>query len=42
LLTADRHARLLDAVVKAAGGVCGVGIVQLVQFALRTQLKRAS
>ena len=42
LLTADRHARLLDAVVKAAGGVCGIGIVQLAQLALRTQIKRAS
>ncbi len=42
LLTADRHARLLDAVVKAAGGVCGIGIVQLAQLALRTQVKRAS
>ena len=26
LLTPDRHARLLDALVKAAGGVCGIGI----------------
>jgi hypothetical protein len=41
LLTADRHARLLDALVKAAGGVCGIGIGQLAQLALRTQIKRA-
>lgn len=41
LLTPDRHARLLDAMVKAAGGVCGVGIGQLAQLALRTQIKRA-
>jgi VanZ family protein len=41
LLTADRHARLLDAVVKAAGGICGIGIGQLAQLALRTQIKRA-
>lgn len=26
LLTADRHGRILDAFVKAMGGVCGVGI----------------
>lgn len=42
LLTADRHARLLDALVKAAGGICGIGIGQLAQLALRTQVKRAS
>jgi VanZ family protein len=41
LLTADRHARLLDAVVKAAGGICGISIGQLAQLALRTQIKRA-
>jgi len=29
LLTPDRHARLLDALVKAAGGLCGIGIGQL-------------
>jgi hypothetical protein len=33
LLTPDRHARLLDAQVKAAGGVCGIGIGQLAQLA---------
>jgi VanZ family protein len=41
LLTPDRHARLLDAVVKAAGGVCGTGIGQLAQLVLQTQVKRA-
>ncbi len=41
LLTPDRHARLLDALVKAAGGVCGIGIGQLAQLVLRTQIKRA-
>jgi VanZ family protein len=41
LLTPDRHARLLDALVKAAGGVCGIGIAQLAQLVLRTQIKRA-
>ena len=34
LLTPDRHARLLDALVKAAGGVCGIGIGQLAQLVL--------
>jgi VanZ family protein len=41
LLTPDRHARLLDALVKAAGGVCGIGIGQLAQIALRPQIRRA-
>jgi hypothetical protein len=41
LLTPDRHARLLDATVKAAGGISGLGIGQLGQLFLRTQIKRA-
>ena len=41
LLTPDRHGRLLDALVKAAGGACGIGIGQLAQLVLRTQIKRA-
>jgi hypothetical protein len=41
LLRPDRDARLLDALVKAAGGVCGIGVSQLVQLVLRTQVKRA-
>ncbi len=41
LLTPDRHARMLDALVKAAGGVCGIGTGQLAQLALRTQIRRA-
>ena len=41
LLTPDRHARLLDALVKAAGGVCGIGIGQLGQLVLRPQTERA-
>jgi VanZ family protein len=40
LLTPDRHARLLDALVKAAGGVFGIGIGQLAQLVLHTQVKR--
>ena len=42
LLTPDRHARLLDASMKAAGGAAGIGIAQLAQLALRAQIKRAS
>jgi len=42
LLTPDRHGRLLDALVKAAGGICGIGIGQLGQFFLRTQIDRVS
>ena len=38
LLTQDRHGRLLDALVKAAGGISGIGVGQLV---LRTQMGRA-
>jgi len=29
LLTPDRHGRLFDALVKAAGGICGIGAGQL-------------
>jgi VanZ family protein len=29
LLTPDRHGRVVDALVKAAGGVCGIGIAHL-------------
>jgi VanZ family protein len=32
LLTPDRHGRLLDALVKAAGGICGIGVGQLGQL----------
>lgn len=39
LLTPDRHARLLDALVKTAGGLCGIGIGRLAQ--LRAQIRRA-
>jgi hypothetical protein len=35
LLTPDRHARLLDASVKAAGGICGIGIGQLAALIFR-------
>jgi hypothetical protein len=26
LLTPDRHGRLIDAAVKVAGGICGIGL----------------
>jgi hypothetical protein len=42
LLTPDRHGRLLDALVKAAGGICGIGIGQLAQLVLRAQINRTS
>jgi VanZ like family len=29
LLTPDRHGRVLDALVKAAGGICGIGVGRL-------------
>ena len=29
LLTPDRHGRLVDALVKATGGICGIGVGQL-------------
>ena len=41
LLTPDRHARLLDALVKAGGGVCGIGIGQLTHMLPRPPIKRA-
>jgi VanZ family protein len=37
LLTPDRHGRILDALVKAAGGVSGIGAGQLGQLWLRAQ-----
>jgi VanZ family protein len=37
LLTPDRHGRILDALVKAAGGICGIGVGQLGQLFLRAQ-----
>ena len=40
LLTPDRHGRILDALVKAAGGLCGIGIGQLGHLFLRAQDRR--
>jgi hypothetical protein len=42
LLTPDRHSRLLEALLKAAGGVCGIGVSQFGQLVLRSQTNRAS
>jgi VanZ family protein len=42
LLTPDRHGRLLDALMKAAGGVCGISLVRLGSLFLRTQANRTS
>jgi VanZ family protein len=41
LLTPDRHGRVLDALMKAAGGVCGIGAGQLTSVLLRTRFSRA-
>jgi VanZ family protein len=41
LLTPDRHARVIDALVKAAGGICGIGFGQLGQLFSRVQTNRA-
>jgi VanZ family protein len=37
LLTPDRHGRVLDALMKALGGVCGISVGQLISVLLRTQ-----
>jgi VanZ family protein len=40
LLTPDRHGRVIDALLKALGGVCGISVGQLVSFLLRLKLSR--
>src|ERR1700722_16242891 len=42
LLTPDRHGRVLDAVMKAAGGVRGIGAGQLISSVLRNRFSRVS
>jgi VanZ family protein len=42
LLTPDRHGRVLDAVMKAVGGVCGIGAGQLISSVLRNRFSRVS
>jgi VanZ family protein len=41
LLTPDRHGRVFDAVIKAAGGACGIGIGHIVSLMLRNRFSRA-
>jgi VanZ family protein len=41
LLTPDRHGRVLDALVKATGGICGISAGQFILFLLRTRASRA-
>ena len=38
LLTPDRHGRLLDAAVKAAGGISGIGLSHLARLILPTKV----
>jgi VanZ family protein len=40
LLTPDRHGRILDALVKAGGGICGIGAGQLGHLFLPAQDRR--
>ena len=40
LLTPDRHGRVVDALVKAAGGIFGIGIGYLAQFVLGDKIDR--
>ena len=40
LLTPDRHGRVLDALVKAVGGLCGIGAGRLVLAAVQDQIDR--
>lgn len=41
LLTPDRHGRILDALVKAAGAICGIGVSQFGPLLWRAQINRA-
>ena len=41
LLTPDRHGRILDALVKAAGGLCGIGVSQVAHVLLQARIGRA-
>ncbi|WP_229196107.1 VanZ family protein [Bradyrhizobium acaciae] len=40
LLTPDRHGRLIDAIVKVAGGLAGIGTGRLMLFMVRSQFGR--
>ena len=39
-LTPDRHGRVLDALVKAAGGICGIGVGRLGPLSWRGHFHR--
>jgi VanZ family protein len=41
LLTPDRHGRVLDALVKALGGICGISTGQLVSLLFRQKPARS-
>jgi hypothetical protein len=41
LLTPDRHGRFLDALVKASGGICGIGAGQLMLLVLASFARSA-
>jgi VanZ family protein len=41
LLTPDRHGRVLDALVKALGGICGIGTGQLASLTFRQKPARS-
>src|ERR1700688_4146643 len=38
LLTPDRHGRVIDALVKAAGGICGICVGHLANFIFRDKI----
>lgn len=38
LLTPDRHARVTDALVKALGAICGIGVGRLVSLLSRSKI----
>ena len=40
LLTPDRHGRVIDALVKAAGGICGIFVGHLANLILRDKIER--
>jgi VanZ family protein len=41
VLTPDRHGRVLDALVKALGGICGISFGQMASFVLRFKSARS-
>jgi len=41
LLTPDRHGRVIDALVKALGGICGISVGQMASFLLRLKTARS-